>query len=325
MTRTITFLIVILTSFISCGQTTCDSLKQLKSDIYGFKPSDLSDSLKVLKSQELDIFWTTATNNPTEACFCLQELIENETIDSYFCFDASSLLLQLDTSNRFLPTVIAGLKKCNLDDIQLSSFLQICLYLSNKGQDIEELTTMLISIPNAKFFLSNHFLTLNAIDASLFLFNSMPTETAERVLISAIQNGNSTAKHNAAIILNLVATDKGDSLINSLIEKNQFGDSTIQFIQKDRKTFKVKPKGSISREKVIEALNDVPYNFEKEFYGFASDKKLIGSACKQLNKHDIDKIRIARQKSIISLSDEALYEYFALTKILMTVRSKKEK
>lgn len=325
MTRIITTIFFMLTSCISFGQTTCDSLNLLKKNIYGFKPSDLSDSLKELKSEELDIFWKTARNNPEDASKCLQILIENETKDSYFCFDASSLLLRLDTSSKYLPTVIAGLKKCSLDDLQLSAYLQICFYLGYKGQDIGELTTNLISIPNARIYLSNHFLTLNAIDASIFLFNVMPTATAESVLISAIQNGNPTAKHNAAVVLNLFATDGGDSFLNSLIEKKQIGDSTVQVIQKDRKTFIIKPNGSASREKVLEALNDVPYNFEKKFYGFAGNDKLIGSACNQLNKQDIEKIRVARQKSTPGLSDEGLHEYFALTKILMTVRDKKEK
>lgn len=325
MRRTLTTILFLLTSYISIAQTTCDSLTLLKKSVYGFKPSDLSDSLKNLKSEELDVFWKTARNNPTDASKCLQSLIETETKDSYFCFDASSLLLRLDTSTQYLPTVVAGLKKCNLEDLQLNAYLQICFYLGYKGQDIGELTTNLISIPNARIFLSNHFLTLNAIDASIFLFNIMPTTTAESVLISTIQNGNSTAKHNAAVVLNLLATDNGDKFLNSLIEKKQLGDSTVQFIIKDRKTFIIKTKGSTSRAKVMEALNDVPYNFEKEFYGFAGNDKLISSACKQLNKEDIEKIRDARRKSTPGLSDEALHEYFALTKILMTVRDKNEK
>jgi|GEM_PF-3183474 len=323
MRRTLTSFLFLLLSFISIAQTTCDSLTLLKKSIYGFKPSNLSDSLKNLKSKELDVFWRTAQNNPTDASKCLKALIELEKKDSYFCFDASSLLLRLDTSTQYLPTVINGIKKCKLEDLQLSTYLQICFYLGYKGQDIGALTTKLISLPNASIFLSNHFITLNAIDASIFLFNIMPTTTAENVLISAIQDGNSTAKHNAAVVLNLLATDRGDDFLNLAIEKKQLEDSTIQFILNDKKNFIVKPKGSTNREKVLEALNDVPYNFEKEFFGFAGNDELISSACSQLNKKDIEKIRVARRKSTPGLSDEALHEYFALTKILMTVRNKK--
>lgn len=322
MKRTLT-LIFLLISSISISQTTCDSLILLKKKVYGFKPSELTDTLKSLKNKELDLFWKTAKNNPKEASPCLKTLIENESTDSYFCFDASSLLVRLDTTDTYLPTVIKGLKKCELNDLQLSPYLEICFYLNYKKLDVTQLATKLISVPDAKVFLSNHFITLSAIDASIFLFNNMSTETAEKCLVSAIENGNPTAKHNAAVLLNLMATDTGDKFLDSLMEKKQLNDSTIQFITKDRKAFIIKPKGSESRSKILESLNDAPYNFEKEFFGFAGNEKLIGSACKQLNKQDIDKIRSARQKSTPGLSDEALHEYFALTTILMTVRDKK--
>lgn len=322
--KKIFILAILLTSIISFSQTTCDSLLLLKKKVYGFKPSELTDTLKSLKNNDLDLFWKTARNNPKEAAPCLKTLIENETEDSYFCFDASSLLVRLDSTNTYLPTIIKGLKKCELKDLQLSSYLEICFYLGYKKQDITELATKLISIPDAKIFLSKHFTTLSAIDASIFLFNDMSTETAEKTLISAISTGNATAKHNAAVLLNLIATDTGDKFLNSLIEKKELEDFTVQFIMKDRKNFILEPKGSESRSKIIEYLNDVPYNFEKEFFGFAGNNKLMGSACKQLTKQDIEKIRIARQKSTPGLSDEALHEYFALTAILMTVRDKKE-
>jgi hypothetical protein len=323
MKKILVFIILLLSS-ISFSQTTCDSLLLLKKKVYGFRPSELTDTLKSLKNKDLDLFWKTAHNNPTVAKPCLKTLIENETIDSYFCFDASSLLVKLDSTDTYLPTVINGLKKCNLNDLQLSTYLEICFYLNYKKQDITELATKLISVPDAEIFLSNHFITLNAIDASIFLFNNMPPETAEKTLLSAISNGNSTAKHNAAILLNLLATDSGDLFLNSLIEKKQLENSTIQFIMKDRKNFTIKPKGSESRSKILELLNDAPYDFEKEFFGFAGNDKLMGSACKQLTKQDTEKIRIARQKTTPALSDEALHEYFALTAILMTVRDKNE-
>ena len=323
MKRIITIIFILISS-ISISQTTCDSLLLLKKKVYGFKPSELTDTLKSLKNNDLNLFWRTAKNNPKEASPCLKTLIENETKDSYFCFDASSLLVRLDSTNTYLPTVINGLKNCNLEDLQLSSYLEICFYLNYKKQDVTELATKLISVPDAKIFLSKHFITLSAIDASIFLFNNMPTDVAEKCLKSTIESGNPTAKHNAAVLLNLLATDSGDEFLNSLIEKKELEASTIQFIIKDRKAFIIKPKGSVSRAKILEYLNDVPYNFEKEFFGFSGNDKLISSACKQLNKQDIEKIRNARQKTTPGLSDEALHEYFALTTILMTVRDKKE-
>ncbi len=322
MKNIIFVLLTTLTSIASFSQTTCDSLVQLKKVVYGFKPNELTDTLKSLKGVELDRFWNTAKRNPTEGKICLQSLIEKETTDSYFCFDASSLLASLDTTETYLPTVIKGLKKCNLEDLQLSTYLKLCFYLSQKNQDIGELTSKLISVPNAEIFLSEHFITLSAIDASLFLYNTMPTEIAEKNLKSVILNGNATAKYNAAVVLNLLSTDSGDQFLNDLIEKKQLEPDAVTFIEKDRKLFIITPKGSKSIVKIMEALNDVPYNFDKEFFGFAGNDDLIGSACKQLTTADIELIRNTRQKAMPGLSDEALHEYFALTTILMTVRNK---
>ena len=104
-------ILLFTTTYNSSAQSTCDSLKMMKESIYGFEPSALSDSLKEIKSEELDRFWEMAKNNPIESSKCLQVLIEEETKDSFFCFDASSLLLRLDTTNKYLPTVVSGLKK----------------------------------------------------------------------------------------------------------------------------------------------------------------------------------------------------------------------
>lgn len=302
---------------------TCERLTSLKRDVYGFKPSQLPDSLQKIKSKDLDAFWDIAQNNRADAAKCLKGLIKGETNDGFFCFDAATLLLQLDTTGVYLPTVAEGLNKADLEDIQLLSYLQICSFLGHKGIDIDDLTIKLLSLPNAKIYRPLNFIILNAIEASIFLINNMPTSRAESVLFTAIQTGNATAKHNATVVLNLLSTDKGDSLINTLQQKKQLEESTIEYIEQDRRNFIIKSNGLISRLKILESLEDMPYNIEKGFYGFARNEKLISSACKQLTEHDVDKIRLARQKSTQEISQEALNEYYALTKILMTVRNKK--
>jgi hypothetical protein len=293
-----------------------------KERVYGFKPNQLNDSLKSLKSKELDNFWTLSKSNKRESALCIKELIETEKADSYFCFDASSLLLSLDTSTLYHSVVLKGLNKTNLEDIQLSSFLRIAYFLAYKGQNINQLTTKLISIPNAKVYLSDHFITLNAIDAGIFLLNIMGEKNAEKTLITAIENGNSVAQHNAAVLLNVLSTKVGDSLIKRNIENSHFPDSTINRLNKDAQSFTITKEGTLSRSKILEAMKDVPYNFEKEFFGFSGNEELIHSACKVLTKNDLQLVRDARTRSISGLSDEALHEYFTLTAIIFTIKNK---
>jgi hypothetical protein len=323
VTRVIITCICIFTGICVKAQTTCDSLHLIKQRVYGFKPATLTDSMREHKSQELDVFWKVARSNPSDASRCLRSFIKSESKDPFFCFDASLLLLRLDTKAQYLPTVVLGISKCDLDDIRLSSYLDLCFYLGKKGQDIGILTIKLMSYPDAQIFLPKHALTLDAIQASIFLINTMPTATAERVLISAITKGNATARHNASVILNLLATDRGDRMLKILMDNKQIEDSTINRIRLDRSRLIVTTNGTVSRTKVLEALDDVPFNMSKSFFGFAGDNELIGSACKVLTRKDIHRIRNARLKATPGLSDEALSEYFALSTILTTVRSKK--
>ena len=54
----------------------------------------------------------------------------------------------------------------------------------------------------------------------------------------------------------------------------------------------------------------------------AGDKEFIQSAIALLQEEDLPALREARRKSIYGLSDEALHEYFALSRILLGVTNR---
>ncbi|SDE99798.1 hypothetical protein SAMN05216464_111228 [Mucilaginibacter pineti] len=324
MYRIITLLFLSLITVSCSAQSLCDKLAQLKQECYGFKPEGLTDEQREAKSAALDRFWNLAMSDTLQAAPCLKEMILAEKNDSYFCFDASSLLLKMDNRHQYTDVALAGVQKSNIDDLQLEPYLQMCFYLGHMGKDVGSLAEKLISKPQASVYLTIHVVTLSAIDASLFLYNTMSTEKAEGYLIKAVTQGNATARHNGAVALNIIATTKGDSLLNSLIASKQLADSTITFILNDRKTFtqNASCKGNISREEILGDLQRSRTDSRINYFGFAGNDETICAACTQLRKEDIDAIRTARMKATPGLSDEGLSEYFALTKILMTVRSK---
>jgi len=55
------------------------------------------------------------------------------------------------------------------------------------------------------------------------------------------------------------------------------------------------------------------------FFGISGAKRFAESAIQTLREDDLDELREARRKSIQGVSDEALYEYFAYTQILLGV------
>jgi hypothetical protein len=225
-------LCVFLLSINSKAQSICDSLNNMKRKYYGFKPLGFSDKQMQAKSAQLDKFWGFAMKHKDEAAPCLSAMITAETNDPYFCFDASSLLLKMD-EDKYQDVILEGLKKCDLKDLQLEPYLDICYFLGRKGKDITGLTEKLISFPDAQVPLTAHAIVLSGAEASLFLYNTMETEKAEQSLINSINSGNPTARQNAAVVLTILSTDKGDSVINQMIAKKQLADSTEKFIQKN--------------------------------------------------------------------------------------------
>ncbi|WP_078349522.1 hypothetical protein [Mucilaginibacter pedocola] len=260
----------------------------LKKEYYGFKPNTLNDKQTDAKSAQLDKFWDLAKTDPAAALPCLKEMVLAENNDPYFCFDAATLILTLDKKEEYLDAVLASVKKTDLNNIQGEPYLNVSFLLGNKGKDIAPLAEKLISTPKVHVYLAMHAIDLSAIDASLFLYNLMSIKAAEDNLIGITENGTPTGKHNAAVVLNLLSTDRGDSLLNKLLAENKLADSTKAFVLHDRKEFTK---------------------------GDGKDKEVRDEAT----------IRNERTKTITGLSDESIERYFALTAELMSVRYKKKK
>lgn len=305
------------------AQSTCDKLVKLKGEIYGFNPKELSDEEQTKKMSELDKFWDVVVKDPKNGVPCVEKLIHDEQKDRYFCFDAASLLFSLKNGDKYQAAIVEGLQKTDLSILALASYVDMCCALGRNHVDISVLAANLLACPDPNIFIVQHALTLNGIDASLFLFNTMDSTKAEQTLIETINNGSPLAKHNAAVVLNLLSTDNGDKFLNDMMDKKQLSDSTIAFIQKDRETFILTPKNTTGREEIMRDLTGKsPKKFP--FYGFAGSEDLIRSSVYQLSKKDIDLIRKYRVQCVHSVSDESLSEYFAATSILMSVRNKKQ-
>lgn len=302
----------IYVAFTSFAQSTCDSLHLFKEKLFGFSPRDLSDSSKKVKSLELDEFWNFAERNPEESFPCLKAMMESENKDLYFCFNVSLLLTKMDTKGDYLPVIMEGLKKANLNEISHLTYLTAALKLARKGMEVGELATKFISHPDP-----------HTSPASIYLYNVMPLPAAEKLLMSTIQHGTATAKHNAILFLKILATDKGDSLIEDRIINEQVPDSTYEELEYLRNNYNLTCAAYMSRKKVLRYLEEIPSKVKNKTSGFANNNNLVCSACTQLKYEDVEKIRAARMRSLLEPTNEALLEYYALSKVLVTVRSKR--
>jgi len=81
-----------------------------------------------------------------------------------------------------------------------------------------------------------------------------------------------------------------------------------------------------SREQVLARIRALPrtpeqaqaeLKKENPVLGIAEDEPLVRSAIVTLTAADLDTVRDARRASLMSVSDEVLYEYAAFTRILL--------
>lgn len=324
------YLIILLFSIqITCGQNTCDSLTTLKNKIYNkYDPIAVSDSINNLKWKELDQFWKYSMSEKIKSASCINELLIKENKDSYFCFDASALLVNIDKNKEYRGTVINGLLKSRIEHIQLNTFLQIIIILSKEGYDISELATKYLSSPKKKVLLKNHFLSLNRTHAGILIYGTMDDNAATKNLIKNILSDNPEyVKHSSSVILYLKNTKRGNNVLDSLKTKNLIPEKTLEVLNYYRKSLSSKPKKSkeiYSRNEILKKISWVPFNFKEKWYGASGDQSLLYSTYKILNHTEIDLLRKARNKTIFDISDESLHEYFALTKLIFVLNLKKE-
>ncbi len=74
----------------------------------------------------------------------------------------------------------------------------------------------------------------------------------------------------------------------------------------------------LTRVECLRYLGKVPA-YDSAFPGVAGNKDLMESCAMQLRETDISALREARRKSLRSVSDESLFEYYALSLIINAV------
>ena len=73
----------------------CQALAEAKRVTYGFHPPQLSASERRLKTAEMDKFWNLAKGAGAQGLACVADFIATEKDDTYFLFDAASLLARI--------------------------------------------------------------------------------------------------------------------------------------------------------------------------------------------------------------------------------------
>ena len=301
------------------SEPVCADLEAAKLRTFGFLPSHLSGEEQRAKSQQLDQYWQMVKAKGQTGVDCLRRTLLAEQKDVYFAFDAANLLYSLDKSSTSLEAVFVGLSRTNLKELNASGFIALALALSERGMDISALAEKYITAPSVDGYVAMHAMKLDRETAAVFLYGHMSPATADKSLVRMLDSKESYARSTAALLLafNMTADSfkalKASNRTAFPAEVRSSIDSTMKYSRVD-----VSVPAKMSRAEVLGKLKRIP-NYDSTFLGVAGDDVLELSALAVLKEDDLETLREARRKSLVAVSDEALGEYFALSKILLGV------
>jgi hypothetical protein len=295
----------------------CVELQKDKSTIYGFHPSQISQKEREAKSAQMDRFWESVKSQRPLGIDCLKQLIAAEQQDGFFAFDAASLLLSLDTSTTSLEVASSGIAKADLKDLDSSSYIRTTLFLLHKGIDITPLVEHYMTASEVKGFVPQHAMTLDRETGAVFMYGSMPSSSADQSLIRMLNSKESATRNAAVALLSLSLTEDSFNAIKAVDRTAlpEFIRKSVEWSQKYQRIEDAGPSKK-SRTEVLQTLNRIP-KFGGDFWGVAGDKEFAQNAIERLQEEDLPVLREARRKSLYGLSDEALHEYLALSRILL--------
>jgi len=325
-------LTAILLLALSAGaqEQRCAALLALKKQTYGFRPTKLTQQQQTLKEQQIDRFWQLADSQGGRAVTCLQRMLKAESSDSFFLFDGASLLLHLDDSAATLRVVSDAAQRADLGEINAAGFVELVLELAQHGVDTSELADKYMNYPKVEGYMAEHSLPVDRATGVIFLYGSMPADRADKLLVPLLDSKDADVHGTAALQLALNMTKESFSALAGL----QSLDDLPEFARKQvvaAMAYHLPDEKAIptySRAQVLARLRTLPHTEEqmeaelkkeKPVVGIANDEPFIRSAIATLNASDLDAVREARRASLISVSDESLYEYAAYTRVILGV------
>jgi hypothetical protein len=321
------FLALVAPACLQAQSAPCAKLQTAKAAAYGFEPSRLSDQQRKDKSREMDEFWNTARSMGQPGVTCLQHMLTSERSDAFFLFDASSLLLLLDTSPASLEAASGALLHTDLKDVDTAGYLRVILGLSQKGADIGPLAEKYMIYPSVDTYLPEHgAMKLTRADGALILYGSMKPDLAEKYLEALALGKDANARPAAALALALNLTQAsfrafhtGISLDGVASDDRKMIESIVRYHAPEPP-----PNPTLSREQVLKRVNavirgDFDRADESNPPYVAGDAAFETSAPVRLTPADLPLVFEARRKSVRGVSDESLDEYMSWSHTILEV------
>ncbi len=296
----------------------CATLAEAKRKTYGFHPSTLSASERMSKTAAMDQFWNLAKAEGPEGLACVANLIADEKTDTWFLFDAATLLVTFDQSGKSDSAIVSALSRTDLAEVEPPAFIQVALQVSKRGGDIGPAAHNYMNAANVTADLPAHGgYRLDRTAGAIVLYGRMPADAVDKYLAMEVTSKNLESRDAAAIVWSLNMTESSFKGLAALGDMANFSNATREHVRSIRRYVRVPvtrpPK--YTREQVLQKITKWP-----ELSDTPTEQAALDNACyATLTPADLSTIREARRRLIAGVSDEAIEGYNEASHLLMNM------
>lgn len=320
-------LISALIIFPACASSqeknSCADFQKLVNSTYNFKPARLSETEQNAKSAEMDRFWNAVKAKPKELLPCLRLALADKRADSYFHFDGSNLLVEIDSSHDAKATQVQSYTAVDLDDVDLRTWVTTLAHRGAEGFDVSEAAARWLDYPKATYFLPEHgAYEVKKAEGALFLYGSMDEAQATPALLKIIYQTNNPEREVALWILMSQATPESLRALRQ-IDSQGFSQKARQSLNtalNSPQLLQPRAKPKTSREEFLRAFQKITQGDVEDFLALVEkvpdgEKDVVAV----LKQDDLPLVRKVRRRMIANANPHATEFYNTFTSILMTL------
>ena len=320
-------LLGVAAQIVCLGQgVTCAPLQSAVKSTYNFKPSKLSQIEQKKKSAEMDSVWNLVEAKPDVMLPCLIAEMQAPGADSWFVFDAGSLLAKLDHSPRANPLILRGCEIVDLEDIALADWIGRLTTLALQDVDISVAANRWMRYAHASYSLPQHAFTAKRRDGAFFLYGSMDETLATQALLRIASDPMHPERELALSLLGGLATPAADAAFRSvdLTGFSAEARSGARSMITNRPTFERRTPAKSTRAELLAAFR--PIADRRDFRPFMEKIAKVPDGERDvvtvLGREDLPLIRKVRRTFAASGSPDLINDYPFFTAIIWTLQNR---
>jgi len=319
----LTALIIFPACAYSQENNSCGDFQKLVSSTYNFKPARLSETEQNVKSAEMDRFWNAVKAKPKELLPCLHLALEDTRANSYFRFDGSNLLVEIDPSREAKATQVQAYTTADLDDVDLRTWVTTLAHRGAEGFDVSEAAARWLGYPKATYFLPEHAAyEVKRAEGALYLYGSMDEAQATPALLKIISQTNHPEREAALWIFMSQATPESLRALRQIDSQglSQKARQSLNTVLNKPQLLQPRAKPKSSREDFLRAFQKITQGDVSDFFALVEkvpdgEKDVVAV----LKQDDLPLVRKVRRRMIASANPHATDFYNTFTSILMTL------